>query len=468
MQSGRHGLRLGDGRHPLGGDHDAPLLLRLLQGDRERLGEELLNGERGPLRADHVPLEGGGQERVAHHGRGAAVAQGAGRRGRVGQVVADAVAAGDHLVGAGRGRDRHDGGVDGSLDGPGEVGGGLHVEDGLDRHPGEGGGRLEVAQGAGNVLAVVGQGGEVGVGEGEGDDLAPLHRLLQLAQPPFGELLVRAGDVQGAVLDAVAVRHGVDGGQEVRVDHPGDRQVPAQRDHLVEPSARPQLRHQGVVLEDRGPLVVRGGLRRDVGRGDQRPEVGELGLLLGGLGLVRQEGPLDAEHPGVGAVRGLAGEGDAELVDARLVEPEVGDRDGEGEVRAEAGAQLGDLRGGAVLHGSGVAVVPVARAPRRLLDLAAAAHPWPDPQLDGRVGDGLLAPVGHRALDGDGVALGGRTRGQGVDRHIDGLRSGGVLGGGRRGSGDRGGGGDRGLEQPGEERRPDGDGECAPQPSAGR
>ena len=54
------------------------------------------------------------------------------------------------------------------------------------------GGGLEVAEGTGHVLAVVGQRREIGVGEGQGDDLLVGDGVLQVVQPLLGDRLVLA------------------------------------------------------------------------------------------------------------------------------------------------------------------------------------------------------------------------------------------------------------------------------------
>ncbi len=182
--------------------------LSVLEGDRQALGEELLHGERGAAGRRHVALEGRGQPRVRDDRRGAA-ADGAGRGGRVRQVAGllQAVAAGDHLVGARRGGDLT---IDGSTaPSTGQAKSVLGVTWRIVSTVvgGNVGGALEMAQGAGDVLAVVGDGGEVGVAEREGDDLLALDRVLEFGEPLLGDRLTRAGraGVAGA-LDAVARR----------------------------------------------------------------------------------------------------------------------------------------------------------------------------------------------------------------------------------------------------------------------
>ncbi|MGX1119379.1 hypothetical protein RKD37_004742 [Streptomyces ambofaciens] len=154
---------------------------------------------------------------------------------------------------------------------------------------------LELTQRAGDVRAVVGQGRQVGVGEGESDDLLVGDRVLQVGEPLLGDRLVSAGGGLVPVPDAVAARHGVDGRQQVRVDHPGDVEVLAQRHHLVQTAAGGDLLRQVVVEEDRGLLLVRPRFGGHVRRRDEWPQRRRPGPGAGLVGLPRQECPLDAE-----------------------------------------------------------------------------------------------------------------------------------------------------------------------------
>lgn len=130
-----------------------------------------------------------------------------------------------------------------------------------------------------------------------------------------------AGRRAVAVLDPVVARHGVDGGQQVRVEDPGDVEIAAQRQELVEAATGGDLLGQFVVLEDGGLLGVRAGLRAEVDRRDQRPEIRRLRSGVRGLGLPGQERPLDPQHVLPRFRGGLTREGDAQLV--HPVGPEV-------------------------------------------------------------------------------------------------------------------------------------------------
>ena len=197
------------------------------------LGEEALYGERGRGPGlGQVALEGAGEARVGDQS-GVAAADGPGGGRGVGERgVAQAVAAGDDVVGARGGGDVDDRGVDGAVDGPGvsrcSASVCRTVCDGVDGHARW---RLRDGQRTGHVLAAVGERGQVGVGEGEGDDLLALHGVLEVVQPLLGVRLALARDGVVAVLGLRprSPGHGVDGGEQVGVDHPGDRKVLAER-----------------------------------------------------------------------------------------------------------------------------------------------------------------------------------------------------------------------------------------------
>lgn len=169
------------------------------------------------------------------------------------------------------------------------------MQDGLHRRAGHLGGVLQVAEASRDVLSAVGEGRQIRVGERQRDDLVVRHSCLQLGEPLLGDGLVLPGDGGIADLDAVALRHRVDTGQQIRIDHPGHRKLGAQRDHLLEAPARSELRGEVVVGEDRGLLLVGTRLGSEVGRRDQRPEIGDPGPGITLVLLPGKEGPLDAE-----------------------------------------------------------------------------------------------------------------------------------------------------------------------------
>ena len=177
LQGLRHRLGLARGRHALRGDDDAALLVRVLQADRQALGEELLHRERGRAPAFVMSPWKAVDSRASATTAVVPPPMGRAAVGVYGQAAGlpEAVAAGDHLVGAGRGGDIDDRGVDGAVDGPGEVGvAASHGGSSPRSSAATSVARLEVAERAGDVLAVVGERGQVGVGEGQRDDLLAL------------------------------------------------------------------------------------------------------------------------------------------------------------------------------------------------------------------------------------------------------------------------------------------------------
>ncbi len=359
-------------------------------------------------------------------------------------------------MGACRGGHVDDRRVDGAVHGPGEVGGRGDVQHRLHGLLRLVGGRPQLAQGARDVLALVGEGGDVRIGERQRHDLLALDRGFQGAQPLLGDGLVLALDdppVRRAV--AIALGHRVDRVEQVGVDDPGDGQVLAEGDHLLEAPAGLELVGERVVEEDGGLELVRAGLRRQVCAGDQRPQVGELGALGGRLRLPGQEGPLDTEDLLVLAALGLAGQRDADLVDAVLVQLQLVDRDGEGEVLLDLGRQRGDFHGIGRVDLPGIRAGPETGAFRRLVDGGPVAQGGPDAQTHVRAGDRLAAVVDHAAGDGERVALDRGRGGHSVQLHVDGARVGGLGGlwGGR-------------VDQSGEHGGPGQQNDCAPQPAA--
>ncbi|RPK62017.1 hypothetical protein EES43_14300 [Streptomyces sp. ADI96-02] len=321
-----------------------------------------------------------------------------------------------------------------------------------------------MAERARDLPAPVGDGGQVGVGERQRDHLAVLHHLLQVREPLLGDVLVPARDGGVPGLDLVRAGHRRDARQQVRVDDPGHGELTAQRDHLRQPSAGRDLLGQTVVGEHRRLLFVRGRLRGDVRGRDQRPQKSQAGPAVAPAGLPRKERALDAQDRLVRRGGRTAGDGHPQLIDARVVQAELGDGNGEGEVLADPLAELRDLHRVRAADRGRVDAGEVTGALGGVVDLAPTREPGADQQVDLGLVDRLPALVGERAGDGQGVALGGNARRERVQGHVD--RT------GARGRLDGLGGlsrpGPRNSQQGGQQRRSQYRGGCAPQPSAGR
>ena len=96
-----------------------------------------------------------------------------------------------------------------------------------------------------------------GSAKGSATTSSPFTASWRSMQPLLGDAWFLPGTVRSPFsLYVVALGHRVDGGEQVGVDDPGDRQVLAERDELLEPAAGCELLGEVVVAEDGRLLLV--------------------------------------------------------------------------------------------------------------------------------------------------------------------------------------------------------------------